>query len=178
MDGSLVKEHIVIRSKRDVMNIQWWSGRCGVLAIGATGEGGLTVWELQPYLDQVRSSKTKAEKKRHLPAKPVGQQPHISLLYTNASYTVSNFHCSEPFFPMASTTFYLLFGGSRDTELKLLPVGDSKYESFHVEHTAAITGVAAVSYFKYFSDLMVFYIHMVFHHRPSLVCSHVHVISL
>ena len=137
MDGSLVKEHIVIKSKRDVMNIRWWYGRCGVLAIGAVGEGALTVWDLQPYLNQIRRS-----------SKPVYQQQPISLHYSSANYTVRGFHCSEPIFPMASTTFYLVFGGSRGGELNMLPVGDDKFVSLDVQHTCVITGVAAVSYFK------------------------------
>ena len=57
---------------------------------------------------------------------------------------------------MATTTFYVVFGGSRGGELNLLPVGDDKYESLHVEHTCIITGVAAVSYFNISSYLLVF----------------------
>ena len=144
MDGSLVKEHMAIQSKRDVMNIRWWYGRCGVLVIGAVGEGGLTVWEIQSYLHQIRRS-----------SKSTKLQP-ISLHYTSANYIVRGFHCSENFFPMATTTFYVVFGGSRGGELNLLPVGDDKYESLHVEHTCIITGVAAVSYFNISSYLLVF----------------------
>ena len=165
MDGSLVKEHIVIKSKRDVMNIRWWYGRCGVLAIGGVGEGALTVWELQPYLSEIRRSKS---------TKSVDQLQPVSLHYTDANYTVHGFHCSEPTFPMASTTFYLVFGGSRGGELCMLPVGDDKYVSLDVQHTCVITGVAAVSYFNISSDLMVF---NVFHYRLSMVCSRAHVTS-
>ena len=141
----MVKENIVIRSKRDVMNVHWWSGRCGVLAIGATGEGGLTVWELQPYLDQLRPSQSKETKKNQSSLKPAVQQETISLLYTSANYTVNNFHWSENLAPMASTRFYLLFGGSHTCELNMLGIGENKYVSLHVEHTGIITGVVAVS---------------------------------
>ena len=154
VDGSLVKEHIVIRSKRDVMNIRWWNGRCGVLAIGATGEGALTVWELQPYLDQLRPSKSK-EKKKQLFTKPVVQQQIVSFHYTSANYTVCDFCCSEPVFPMASTTFYLLFGGSQKPELNMLPVGESKHVSLHVEHSSPITDISAVSYFNISSVFLI-----------------------
>lgn len=141
----MVKENIVIRSKRDVMDIHWWSGRCGVLAIGAIGEGGLTVWELQPYLDQLRPSKSKEAKKNQSSLKPAVQQGTISLLYTSANHTVSNFHYSENIAPIASTRFYLLFAGGHTCELNMLGIGESKHVSLHVEHTGMITGVAAVS---------------------------------
>lgn len=185
VDGSLVKENIVIRSRRDVMNIQWWSGRSGVLAIGCPGDGGLTIWELQPYLDQLRPSRSKGAKKNQLPVKP--QQQPMSLLYTSANYTVHNFYCSEPIFPMASTKFYLLFGGDRTGQLNMLPVSDDKFESLHITHTAPITGVAAVSYFSILKNLLVFQwfngisvIHIrthVLYYRPILVYSHLHVIT-
>ena len=150
VDGRMVKENIVIRSKRDVMNIHWWSGRCGVLAIGATGEGGLTIWELQPYLDQLRPSKsTKGAKIKQPSLKPAARQETISLLYTSANYTVNNFHAAENFFPLASTRFYLLFGGGCGSDLNMLGIAESKHVALHVEHTGIITGVAAVS--LYFS---------------------------
>lgn len=142
MDGSLVKEHIVIQSRRDVMNIHWWNGRRGVLAVGATGESGLAIWHLQPYLDQLRLSAKEAKKSQF----PI-QQETVSLMYTSANYTVSDFHCSENLFPMASTRFYLLFGGDYTGQLCMLPVEDNKHVLIDVKHTGIITGVAAVSYF-------------------------------
>lgn len=144
-DGSLVKENIVIRSKRDVMNVQWWNGLCGVLAIGAAGQGGLTVWDLQPYLDQLRPSKSKDTRKRQLPTRPAVEQQTVSLMYTSANQTVSKFYCSESSFPMASTKYYLLFGGSQGAELNMLAAGDDKHVSLIVEHNGVISGIIAVS---------------------------------
>jgi len=140
----------VIRSKRDVLNIQWWNGLCGVLAIGAAGQGGLTVWDLQPYLDQLRSSKSKEGKKKFTAV----EWQTVSLMYTSANQTVSKFHCSDSCFPMASTKYYLLFGGSQGGELNMLAAGDDKHVPLHVEHGGPITGIIAVSYFTY---LMVFH---------------------
>lgn len=177
MDGSLVKEHIVIRSKRDVMNIHWWSGRCGVLAIGTTGEEALTVWELQSYLDQLRPLKPK-EKKKQLFTKPVVPQQPISLHYSSANITVNDFHCSEPVFPMASTSFYLLFGGNHKAELNMLPVGNNKFVPLRVEHSSPITGISAVSYLIFQVIKWYFgYTNYVLHYRLSLVFSRAHVIS-
>ena len=127
------------------MNIHWWTGRCGVLAIGATGEGGLTIWELQPYLDQLRPSKSEEAKKKQSSLNPAVRQETISLYYTSVNYTVNNVHCSENFFPMASTRFYLLFGGTQTCELNMLGIGENKHVSLHVEHIGMITGIAAVS---------------------------------
>ena len=130
------------------MNVHWWNGRIGVLAIGATGEGGLTVWELQPYLDELRPSKSEETRKKRLSLKPATKQPEtVSLLYTSANYTVSNFHFAENYCPLSSTKFYLLFGGSQGNELNMLSIGENKHVALQVEHTGIITGVAAVSCF-------------------------------
>ncbi|XP_065887237.1 uncharacterized protein [Dysidea avara] len=146
VDGSLIKEDILIRSRKDVMNIQWWVGLCGVLAIGATGEEGITVWELQPYIDQIKA-KQRAKKPPHTAAAtPFGTKQTISLPYTSASQAVKNFNTYETFCPMASTRHYLLFAGGGDNRLHLLAPGESVPLAVVVEHRLPITGVVATDF--------------------------------
>jgi len=143
VDGSLVKEDIIIRSKKDVMNIQWWVGLCGVLAIGATGDGGVTVWELQPYIDNIRAKHGAKKHPFTMVATPYGKEI-VSLSYTSANQTVNGFNTYETFCPMASTKHYLLFGGSGDNRLYLLAPGESVPLGVVFEHKLPITGVIAV----------------------------------
>jgi len=144
VDGSLIKEDIIIRSRKDVMNIQWWVGLCGVLAIGATGDGGITIWELQPYIDEIRTRHGAKKPPRTASVTPFDPKQTVVLSYTSASQSVKNFNTYETFCPMASTKHYLLFAGGGDNKLHLLTPGESIPLAVVVEHKLPITGVIAV----------------------------------
>jgi len=126
------------------MNIQWWVGLCGVLAIAASGDGGITVWELQPYIDEIRARHGAKKPPRTTVAKLFDPKQTFVLSYTSASQSVKNFNTYETFCPMASTKHYLLFAGGGDNKLYLLAPGESVPLTVVVEHRLPITGVIAV----------------------------------